>query len=186
MNVAPSFGRTVTAGAIAIVFLLLSCAGPSPVQADQRREPSPGRRPRPPTYDAAIKEGQTIAQDVLSQDKASAITIALVARRRVIWSQAFGLADREAGKAATTKTMFGIGSVSKMFATIAAMKLVDKGSVDLDTPLIEYLPDFRMASAVSKNSLSASAGTPSRSRACWRSASTAGPRAAISPTTAQR
>ena len=43
--------------------------------------------------------------------------------------------------------MFGVGSVSKMFATIAAMKLVDKDLVDLDRPLIEYLPDFRMASA---------------------------------------
>jgi len=146
MNATLSFSRTVTASAITIVFLLVSWGGPSPVQADQRREPWPGRRPRPPTYEAAIKEGQTVAQDVLKQGKASALTIALVARRHVIWSQAFGLADRETRQAATTKTMFGIGSVSKLFATIAVMKLVDKGLVDLDRPLIEYLPDFRMAS----------------------------------------
>jgi CubicO group peptidase (beta-lactamase class C family) len=43
--------------------------------------------------------------------------------------------------------MFGIGSVSKMFATIAVMKLVDRGVVDLDTPLVTYLPAFRMAAA---------------------------------------
>ena len=146
MNATASFSRTVTASAITIVFLLVSCAGPSPVQADQRGEPGPGRRPRPPTYDAAIQEGQTAAQDALRQGPASAVTIALVARRRVIWSEAFGLADREAGKAATTKTMFGVGSVSKLFATISALKLVEKGLVGLDKPLIEYLPDFRMAS----------------------------------------
>jgi CubicO group peptidase (beta-lactamase class C family) len=38
------------------------------------------------------------------------------------------------------------GSVSKMFAAIAVMQLVDRGVVELDTPLATYLPDFRMAS----------------------------------------
>src|SRR5947208_15839833 len=47
----------------------------------------------------------------------------------------------------TDSTMFGIGSVSKMLATIAVMKLVDRGVVDLDTPLVTYLPAFRMAAA---------------------------------------
>ena len=99
------------------------------------------------TYDAAIREGRAAAQDVLENRRASALTIALVARRGVIWSQAFGLADPEAGQAATAQTMFGIGSVSKLFATIAVLKLVDKGLVDLDRPLVDYLPDFRMVSA---------------------------------------
>jgi CubicO group peptidase (beta-lactamase class C family) len=100
-----------------------------------------------PAYNAAIQEGQTAAQKVIDQGGASALTIALVDANRIIWSQAFGLADREAGQAPSDTTMFGIGSVSKMFAAIAAMKLVDQGVVDLDTPLVTYLPTFRMASA---------------------------------------
>src|SRR5206468_3562218 len=67
--------------------------------------------------------------------------------KRIIWSQRFGLADRDTGQMPTDSTMFGIGSVSKMFATIAVMKLVDRGVVDLDTPLVAYLPAFRMAAA---------------------------------------
>src|SRR5947208_1334710 len=51
----------------------------------------------------------------------------------------------------THSTMFGVGSVSKMFATIAVMKLVDRGVVDLDTPLVTYLPAFRMASSGYEN-----------------------------------
>ena len=51
----------------------------------------------------------------------------------------------------TDSTMFGIGSVSKMFATISVMKLVDRGVVDLDTPLVTYLPAFRMAAAGYEN-----------------------------------
>lgn len=40
---------------------------------------------------------------------------------------------------------YGIGSVSKMFCTAAVMKLADEKKLDLDAPLINYLPDFRMA-----------------------------------------
>jgi len=103
-----------------------------------------------PTYDAAIQEGQTAAQELINQG-ASAVAIALVDDKRIIWSQRFGLADRDTGQMPTDSTMFGIGSVSKMFATIAVMKLVDRGVVDLDTPLVTYLPAFRMAAAGYEN-----------------------------------
>ena len=97
-------------------------------------------------YNAAIQEGQAAAQDIIDQGHASALTIALVDANRIIWAQTFGIADREAGQAPSDTTMFGIGSVSKMFAAIAAMKLVERGVIDLDTPLVNYLPSFRMAS----------------------------------------
>ena len=104
----------------------------------------------PIPQDAAIQEGQTAAQELINQG-ASAIAIALVDDKRIIWSQRFGLADRDTGQMPTDSTMFGIGSVSKMFAAIAVMKLVDRGVVDLDTPLVTYLPAFRMASAGYEN-----------------------------------
>src|SRR5437667_3971501 len=103
-----------------------------------------------PTYDAAIQEGQTAVQELINQG-ASAVAIALVDDKRIIWSQRFGLADRDTGQMPTHSTMFGIGSVSKMFAAIAVMQLVDRGVVDLDTPLVTYLPAFRMAAAGYEN-----------------------------------
>jgi len=105
-----------------------------------------GSKSSQPTYDAAIQEGQTAVQELINQG-ASAVAIALVDDKRIIWSQGFGLADRVTGQMPTDSTMFGIGSVSKMFATIAVMKLVDRGVVELDTPLVTYLPAFRMAAA---------------------------------------
>src|SRR5438132_11497562 len=73
-----------------------------------------------PTYDAAIQEGQTAVQELINQG-ASAVAIALVDDKRIIWTQRFGLADRDTGQMPTDSTMFGTGSVSKMFATIAVM-----------------------------------------------------------------
>ncbi len=118
------------AAACAMLMILLASCGPSSA---------------PPSYDAAIREGRSAAQELLDGG-ASAVTIALVDGKNVVWSEAFGLADRDAGEAPTRTTTFGVGSVSKMFAAVAVMTLVDRGVVDLDTPLVEYLPDFRMAS----------------------------------------
>ncbi len=41
--------------------------------------------------------------------------------------------------------IYGIGSVSKVYVTTAVMQLVDQGKVDLDSPVTEYIDDFKMA-----------------------------------------
>ena len=102
-------------------------------------------------YTQAIKEGQSAAEQLIKQHDASALTIALVDANHIIWSQTFGVADPKTGKLPRETAMFGIGSVSKLLAAIAAMKLVDQGIIDLDKPLIDYLPSFKMASPEYKN-----------------------------------
>ncbi|MDK8191006.1 serine hydrolase domain-containing protein [Paenibacillus sp. UMB7766-LJ446] len=44
----------------------------------------------------------------------------------------------------TSNTIYGIGSTSKMVLTTAVMKLVDEGKIDLDVPVVNYIPDFKM------------------------------------------
>jgi CubicO group peptidase (beta-lactamase class C family) len=56
-----------------------------------------GSKSSQPTYGAAIQEGQTAAQELINQG-ASAVAIALVDDKRIIWSQRFGLADRDTGQ----------------------------------------------------------------------------------------
>ena len=41
--------------------------------------------------------------------------------------------------------IYGIGSVSKIFTTVAVMQLVEQGKLDLDKPVVQYLPAFKMA-----------------------------------------
>ena len=40
--------------------------------------------------------------------------------------------------------IYCVGSVSKVYSTAAVMQLVDEGKVGLDTPITEYIPDFKM------------------------------------------
>lgn len=42
-------------------------------------------------------------------------------------------------------TVYCVGSVSKVYVTLTVMQLVDQGKVELDAPVTDYLPDFKMA-----------------------------------------
>ena len=67
----------------------------------------------------------------------------LVARRgTVIYSDAKGLADREARTPNTLETKFRMGSMNKMFTATAIMQLVQAGKIRLDAPLGTYLANY--------------------------------------------
>lgn len=51
---------------------------------------------------------------------------------------------KENNKSNFTEKMYGIGSVSKVFTAAAIMKLVQEGKIDLDIPIIKYIPEFYM------------------------------------------
>ena len=44
-----------------------------------------------------------------------------------------------------TEYVYCVGSVSKVYSTAAVMQLVDEGKVELDGPVTDYIPEFRMA-----------------------------------------
>jgi len=98
----------------------------------------------PPYYYATIAEGRTAVQDVMTESGATSVSVALVDGDQLIWSEAFGIADRESDRKASTNTLFGICSISKMFATVAAMILVDRGQIALDEPVVTYIKNFNM------------------------------------------
>jgi len=55
-----------------------------------------------------------------------------------------GVNDIEGKIPLTKETIYGIGSTSKMFTASAVMKLVDEGKINLDTPVVHYITDFKM------------------------------------------
>jgi CubicO group peptidase (beta-lactamase class C family) len=57
---------------------------------------------------------------------------------------AFGTANLESEQAVTPNTMFQIGSISKVFTATAIMQLVDSWRIELDQPIVRYLPGFEL------------------------------------------
>ncbi len=58
---------------------------------------------------------------------------------------AAGLLSRSTGVAATTDSVFQIGSITKVWTATMVMQLVEEGELELDAPLRRYLPEFRVA-----------------------------------------
>ncbi len=55
-----------------------------------------------------------------------------------------GVANVRTGVTVTPDTLFQIGSNTKLYTTSLVMQLVEEGRVELDSPVITYLPDFRL------------------------------------------
>ena len=101
----------------------------------------------PLTYEATIADARTEILEELakSENKTSAITVALCDDQRILWAEAFGSIDQTQGLAPTKETLFCLASCSKVIAAVAVMLLVDRRLIELDAPLVRYLADFRMA-----------------------------------------
>jgi D-alanyl-D-alanine carboxypeptidase len=71
----------------------------------------------------------------------------LVAKKdRVLFRQAFGMADVGDKSPALPQTRFCIGSMGKMFTAVAILQLVQRGGVHLADAIARYLPDYPNAS----------------------------------------
>lgn len=97
---------------------------------------------------AANKDLQTTAAEkakLLTETYGTtSVQYALIDHGQITVSGQAGVNDI-AGKIPLTKdTMYGIGSTSKVFTAAAVMKLVDEGKINLDTPLVQYIPEFKM------------------------------------------
>jgi CubicO group peptidase (beta-lactamase class C family) len=58
---------------------------------------------------------------------------------------ATGVLHKGTGVEVTTDSLFQIGSISKAYTAAVLLRLVDQGLVSLDTPVVEVLPEFRVA-----------------------------------------
>ncbi|MDQ3655230.1 MAG: beta-lactamase family protein, partial [Chloroflexota bacterium] len=57
----------------------------------------------------------------------------------------FGVTNLDHPLPVDTDTLFQIGSTTKTVTATATMRLVDRGELDLEAPVRQYLPEFRVA-----------------------------------------
>jgi CubicO group peptidase (beta-lactamase class C family) len=112
--------------------------------------------PRPAEFPIArLTEGEAIASvEAFAHKDAAADRFAgavLVAKDgEVLFSRAYGLADRDERIPNTVDTRFRIGSMNKMVTAVAVLQLVEGGKIDLEATLGEYLTDYPNKNVASK------------------------------------
>src|SRR5206468_2156652 len=87
------------------------------------------------TLDASLR-GAVEAKDV------PGVVALVTSRDRVIYQNAFGVADVASGRPLTTDALFRIASMTKPVTSLALMQLVEQGRIGLDDPAEKYLPEL--------------------------------------------
>lgn len=70
------------------------------------------------------------------------LVIGVVHDQELVWARGFGVSDLETRAAVTPRTVFRLGSITKLFTATAVMQLRDAGQLRLDDPVSTYLPWF--------------------------------------------
>jgi CubicO group peptidase (beta-lactamase class C family) len=93
-----------------------------------------------------LKSLPAMVEEAFEESSLPSLSIAIVYDRDIIYSQAFGYADLEEKIPATTKTIYPIGSITKVFTVTMLVQLAEAGIVTLDTPVKKYLPEYKVKS----------------------------------------
>jgi len=78
-------------------------------------------------------------QKKLTEDGVPSLAVAVARGGKIIWEEGFGWADRAGRIPATEHTMYSLASISKPITATGLMVLVERGQVDLDKPINDYL-----------------------------------------------
>jgi CubicO group peptidase (beta-lactamase class C family) len=88
--------------------------------------------------------------DALAQADVFSGTVLLAKDGKVLYSAAFGQANKDFGAPNKLDTKFNLGSMNKMFTSVTIAQLADQGKLSLDDPLAKFLPAFPNAAAAQK------------------------------------
>jgi CubicO group peptidase (beta-lactamase class C family) len=78
--------------------------------------------------------------DGIKEAKVPGLAAAVVKKDKVLWTGAYGWANREQKIPVTNETLFQVASVSKPVTACVVMQLVEQGKLSLDADLNEVLP----------------------------------------------
>jgi CubicO group peptidase (beta-lactamase class C family) len=81
---------------------------------------------------------------LMSMHNVPGAALALIKDGSIVLEKGYGFRHLAAHAPITTATLFNIGSISKSFTALGVAQLVDEHQVDLDAPVIRYIPDLRL------------------------------------------
>ncbi len=130
-------GAILLAGGAAYYFFSTTSVhtGPGSVPSTAAINP-PGR------YSATVEETRRQARILVVEENLPSLSIAVAHEGQAVWAETFGWADVDSRTPATPDTRFRLGSVSKTLTAAAAGLLHDRGRLDLDVPVQQYVTTY--------------------------------------------
>jgi CubicO group peptidase (beta-lactamase class C family) len=81
--------------------------------------------------------------NIMQQFGIPGLSIGIVVDGKPAFTKGFGAKNLERNEHITPDSLFGVGSISKTFAALAIMQLVEQGKINLDDPVNRYI-DFKL------------------------------------------
>jgi CubicO group peptidase (beta-lactamase class C family) len=117
--------RRLAVGAVGMAIAVVAVLGPVPA--------------------ADLDATDALMHQLMSPDDVPGAALALIKDDRIVLEKGYGFRDLAAHAPVTTATLFNIGSISKSFTALGVAQLFDQHQVDLDAPVIRYIPDLRLS-----------------------------------------
>jgi CubicO group peptidase (beta-lactamase class C family) len=118
------------------VLLQLLAAASAPLIHSQSKPPSPD-----PLATSVIDQ---MFDREFTKDKTGTLTVGLIKEGRLAWTKSYGFVDQGHKIPATENTVYGIGSVTKIFTGLMLSQLVERGKVHLTDPVERYFPEINL------------------------------------------
>jgi CubicO group peptidase (beta-lactamase class C family) len=92
-------------------------------------------------YGDAIKKFEDFVKERMVFDRAVGLSVGFM-KDDFTWAKGFGYADLENKTPARAESSYRMASITKTFTAIAVLQLVEKGKINLDAEVQEYVPYF--------------------------------------------
>jgi len=117
---------------LVVIAVLTNLAGPGPAVSQD----TPDQR----YAQIAASVDQFVSQFIMGTEPGGAVIV--LKDGKVIFRKAYGMASLELGIKMEPEMIFAIGSLTKQFTAVAAMRLAEKGRLSLTDYVGKYFPDF--------------------------------------------
>ena len=86
-------------------------------------------------------------EEIISLWGVPGLGVGIVQEGKIIYTRYFGVQSLDTRAPVTETSVFCIASIAKIFVASAVMQLVERGLIDLDAPVAQYLPYFSLDDA---------------------------------------
>jgi CubicO group peptidase (beta-lactamase class C family) len=105
---------------------------------------------RPPGEISLLESDLEDAIDAIFSDyievlRLTGLQVGIVMGDEIVYAKGFGVRNANTQEPVTPESLFHMASISKPFVATGIMQLVEGGKIDLDEPVVTYLPYFKLA-----------------------------------------
>lgn len=87
---------------------------------------------------------EPMIEKTMREKQIPGLAIGVVQNGKLIYAKGFGAVKPNGNQPITTRTVFNLASITKLFTATAVMQLAERGKINLDDRVTAYLPYFKL------------------------------------------